>query len=212
MSQPTELRPRRAWYLVALGTFVLLTVVGIVLGGVLLSMVSGGTNLQEFKRGSLVTEPSPIRVKLSSEETKVVYSTNEPPAAVICTKRSGPGELKLTRLTSSSTVTLNGTTWHGVSKIQATQSGTYSLSCRDVTGGRAAVGNHVGGVLGGVFGGIAAIVGFGLLGLVVGGVIAIVTLVRRSANKKKLLQPAGPVGYGYGPPPPPQSPPPPPRN
>lgn len=186
-----ELRPRRRWYLVGLGVFLLCLVAGGVVAAALVAAgARQGGDLHRLADGNQVT--------LAAGNQKYLYSSTEPddPFQPPACTASGPGTVSFRGMRSSQTMTRNSVTWVAVARLSVSASGRYTITCP--AGAEYAVGYGAFGVLGRVFGGIGAFFGLALLGFLAGGTIALVTLVRRSSDRRRRQLTAG-----YAPPPPP---------
>ncbi|MGH3382202.1 MAG: hypothetical protein ACRDP6_46490 [Actinoallomurus sp.] len=181
---PSAPRPRRRWYFVGLGVFLACLVAGGVVAALL--VVAGAKKGGDFHRLSDGT-----RLTLPAGDSKYLYATGDEADRVdvpVC-RTSGPGTLRLGMMRSSQTMTKDGVTWVAVARLHVPVSGTYTVDCPPDDS--YAIGNSAFGVLGRVFGGIGAFFGLALLGFLAGGTIALVTLVRRSGDRRRRQAPAG---------------------
>lgn len=178
-----DLRPRRRWYLVGLGVFLACLVAGVVVAAVLvLAGAKKGGDFHRLADGNQVTLPA--------GDDKYLYgrSAAEQLQVPAC-RASGPGTVRFDAVHSTQTMTKDDVTWVAVSRLHVSATGRYTITCSGHDD--YAVGNSTFGVLGRVFGGIGAFFGLALLGFLVGGTIALVTLVRRSSDRRRRQPPAG---------------------
>ncbi|MBO0829698.1 MAG: hypothetical protein J2P24_18150 [Streptosporangiales bacterium] len=175
---PRDLRPRRRWYLVGLGVFLVCVVAGGVVAAVLvLAGAKQGGDLHRLSDGN--------RVTLTAGDDKYLYATGDEANRVgvpVC-RTSGPSAPRLGMTRSSQTLTEDGVTWVAVARLHVPVAGTYTIDCPPDDS--YAIGNSAFGVLGRVFGGIGAFFGLALVGLLAGGTIALVTFVRRSGDRRR---------------------------
>lgn len=192
---PAELRPRRRWYFVALGVFLICCAVGVALFVWQFAKVADGVNLQEMRAGA-------NKVRLTANEEKGIYATGKVDRTSLprCVQ-NGPGRLTIGPVSSTETFTTEGTTWHLIAKVTVTETGTYTVNCMPPGSTRFAIGNRVGGLFLGGLGAFGMLVGLVFLGAIAGGVIAIVVALRRNGHRKRLLAAAAPAGPHFpGPP------------
>lgn len=191
MSQPPvaqvpvhELRPRRRWYFVGLGVFLVCLVAGGVVAGVLfVSAARKGGDFHRLADGTQLTLPAGDEKYLYSKT--VPDNPFEPPTC----HASGPGTVSFSGMHSTQTQTKDDGTWTAVARLHVSVAGRYTISCPP--GAEYAVGNGAFGVLGRVFGAFGAFFGLALLGFLAGGTIALVTLVRRSSDRRRRQVAAG---------------------
>ncbi len=179
---PRELRPRRFWYLVALGIALLGVVAGVgIFAAGMFSIVRGLPDLhQRFGPGERVT------VKLSAGEHRTIYAATAGSSARCRAVNAAPG-VDVTRSPYSFEFTSNGSTWYALYEVRATRAGRYTLECRNA--GRAyALGEppELGRFFVSLFGGIVAFIVLPMLGVIVGGVIALVVYLRRNSDRKRI--------------------------
>lgn len=175
---PRDLRPRRRWYLVGLGVFLVCLVAGGVVAGVLVtSAAHEGGDFHRLSDGTRLTLPA--------GDDKYLYVTRDHlgDGRVPVCRTSGPSAPRLGMMRSSQTMTRDGVSWVAVARLHVPVAGEYTIDCPPDSA--YAIGNGTFGVLGRVFGGIGAFLGLGLLGFLAGGTIALVTLVRRSGDRRR---------------------------
>lgn len=181
---PYDLRPRRRWYFVGLGVFLACLVAGGVVAGLLfVSAARKGGDFHRLADGRALTLPAGDERYLYSKT--VPDDPFEPPAC----HASGPGTVRFGGMHSSQTQTKDDGTWTAVARLHVSAPGRYTISCPP--GAEYAVGNGAFGVLGRLFGGIGAFFGLALLGFLAGGTVALVTLVRRSSDRRRRQVAAG---------------------
>lgn len=184
-----ELRPGRAGYVVA-GAVVLLCI----LGGVGAFVFGIGRAVVAFPELDRTFDAGvPTAVTLTADPEKVLFADRDL-AGSDCSVTGGPGEATFRGISYSFEFSADGKQWHAVNRFAVSAAGTYTVTCAPRDRGAAgpvrfAVGDapDLGGYFGGLFGGIAALAGLPCLGVVVGGTIALITAVRRSSTKKRLL-------------------------
>lgn len=183
-----DLRPRRRWYFVGLGVFLACLVAGGVVAALL--VVAGAKKGGDFHRLA-----DGNRLTLPAGDGKYLYaqSFEADPATPPACDASGPGTVRFSAMQSAQTLTKNGVIWLAVARLHVSTTGRYTVTCPQGTD--YAIGNSAFGVLGRVFGGIGAFFGLALLGFLVGGTIALVTLVRRSTDRRRRQAPAGATAY-----------------
>lgn len=183
-----DLRPRRLWYLVAVGVFCVCVAIGGVLFAVQIGDVADGVNLQKLRDFT--------RVTLTAEKPQAIYATGrvDNRSTPRCVQR-GPGRLKVSSVRTTEHYTVGGTKWTVVGILEATESGTYRVRCQAAGATGMAIGNRIGGVLAGGLGAVATFAGSIFFGVLTGGITALVTLLRRNGHKRRLLRSAaGPSG------------------
>lgn len=174
---PRQIRPRRRWYGVAIGIAVLFTLIGI--GGFVAGIVTATNSVPAFD--GTYTGKQESSVQLEAGRTYAVYVPET--AATDCDVDE--------RVTSTSpgttfSFTRNREQWVHVTNLSVDTTGAYPINCSAPT---YAVGPapELDKFASGIGGGIAALMGLPCLGLTIGGVIALVTGLRRSSHKKRLL-------------------------
>ncbi|WP_203902905.1 hypothetical protein [Virgisporangium aliadipatigenens] len=196
---PRDVRPSRAWYLVA----TVIAVLGIVAAPLLvvLGFASFGSAIgqlpsldTQFNGGAATT------VELTAGKKSAIYAVvledTAGSAGATCTATpvSG-GTIDLSPLSYDASATAEGSTWSILYEITVSQDGQYSITCTSNTRVPGtdvyAIGDsiEVGGFMARVFGGAGAFVGaiaVPCVGLFIALIIAIVTGVRRSSHKARL--------------------------
>lgn len=183
---PRELRPGRHWFVVAGVIAFVLIALGI--GGFAWGLVSSIRNLavdRPFQPNETVT------VQMTPESPMGIYvalGAAGIPTDAQCTVTSPSGQnVPITTPSGTFTVTTGGRTWQEIHVVEATEAGAHRVTCQGETG-EYATGRHPdAAAFGGLIGGIASLILLPLLGMVIGGTIAIVTGVKRSGHRKRLL-------------------------
>jgi hypothetical protein len=174
---PRQLRPRRRWYGIAVLVAVLFTAGGV--GAFTLGLVSAVKSIPQFTY-ALQGAASDATVELNAG----TYGVYVPEAApTTCTYGDG---VRSSEPSATLTFTRNGQSWVWVSNITVDARAKYQVSCDS---GTFAIGEkpEVGQFAGGLAGGILALAGLPCIGITIGGIIALVTGLRRSSHKKRLL-------------------------
>lgn len=200
---PSELRPKRRWYVVAvvIGAVVVLAGVGGFVYGVVTAATAGGIG-ERFPVGETAT------VRLAPQPQPAIYVSELDDGhapSTECTVTSTTGdEVRVTRPSFAFTYTRGGTTWHLRYLVHAPAPGEYRVSCRPTSGNVST--EHAMGqaprteqFFGGLFGGLASLFVLPAIGLAVGGTLAIVVGTRRS-NHRRRLQAARAQSGPYPPP------------
>jgi hypothetical protein len=183
-----ELRPGRHWYVTAAAIAVVLTVLGVAFGVYRFAGLTGRVDTDhQFANGDTVT----LRLEPGAERAVwAKYPGRSPGPRCDIT---GPGDPRLTD--PGTDVYLTGDeTWHVVQVIHVSQAGDYTLTCSSQALSRYALGGT--GVLTTFAGGLALVIVLPALGFGVCAVIVLVTAVRRSRHRKRLL--AALLGSGAG--------------
>lgn len=185
---PSELRPRRRWYVIGAGVIVGLFATGVV--GFLV-MILTAVELPEFDAEVDGTDevvfslPAP---EANGHRLSLYASPNgaDPDACVLGTPE---GEAEFGRSGTTHEVTAGAESWELVGETGNLEAGEYTLSCEGEEGTTYAVTHE--NVMDGVFSGVLGALGFAfvppLLGLLLGVPILIVTAVRRDSHKRRLL-------------------------
>lgn len=197
-----ELRPGRAWYVVAaviallgLCAFPVLGALGVTTLG---SLKAPDPAIRaEFGGGAAAT------VALTADRTWAIYAAPAGAAtrtSLRCTV-DGAGTANLTQVSASITVEVNGRSYEQLYTFKVDRDGDYRVTCGATDPATPSVGYAVGedidisGFLGGFFGGTGALLGALLLpcgGLLLGGLVALVVLLMRLSHRRRLERERGP--------------------
>lgn len=192
---PSELRPRRAWYVVAAVIAVVLVSAGIAVFVVGLVTATGtGSIERRFGAGETVT------VRLDAQPSSAIYAqvpsegadgsgpVSTPLAQCTVVGPSGQ-ETSLDVPTGTFTITRGGISWRQIYEVAATESGDHRISCRSSDTEAFAVGEvpDAGKLVGGIAGGLIGLFALPLTGILVGVVISAVVAVRRGSCRRKIL-------------------------
>jgi hypothetical protein len=175
-----NLRPQLRWIAVAWGVAALCIVAGVVLfvSG-LLSSVDNVAPTRTFAAGEQVT------VALDPAQSPVLYLASRTRVRYECQIANGA---KLLPVSGTQNLTVGGTQWQQILRINAPAAGNYQIACT-ATGGAGVqfgVGRDISTAVGGVLGGVAVLVAVPGLGILAAIIVTIVVLVRRSRQRKRL--------------------------
>ncbi|MDJ1130508.1 hypothetical protein [Streptomyces iconiensis] len=193
-----ELRPKRFWYVVAgliAAVLVGLGVAGFVstLTGVIDSVDKEG----RFRSG----ESLKMNLEDGDERAVSVDLVDGSRFRYRC-QAQGPSDPSLSRPSSSFKVTAGGHTWQRVLMLKAHGTGEHTVTCQAARDTEFAVGEKP--EMGGFLGGLLLTFGLPALGVIAGTLIAVITAIRRSRHRNRLLAERYPPWYGgpgpYGPP------------
>ncbi|WP_067178286.1 hypothetical protein [Microtetraspora niveoalba] len=180
---PGPVRPRILWIVLAWLLFVVLIVVGVAgFAGGLTSTIKDAAAITTFTGGESVS------VRLDPKDKPAIYASSEQPTDVSCQVEGAPGmDIRLTRPTTSQTITFGDVTWEMVFQIGAPTADTYQVSCEggDV---RFGVGKEILGNAGKVIGGAVGMIVLPLVGFLIAVVVTIVVLVRRSGFRRRAMR------------------------
>ncbi len=195
---PSELRPRRGWYVVAAVLAGLMIIAGGL--GFALGILHAVTSV---KIGTRFTAGQHVTVTLNSDRRHAIYArvpdgyTPAYPQATCQAAGPGTGFLPLRRPTGGSGhITINGVTWQEVYVFDAPTAGRYGVTCQSQEVADFSVGDawQTSRVIGGVVGGLVALL-LVPAGIVIGGFIAILVGVRRGRHRRRLLAERCPPQY-----------------
>jgi len=209
---PSELRPRKRAYWIA-GIIAGVGIIVGVLGGVGL-IVYGASSFQPDSRFTLSgTGNASGNVALTADQEWAVFSTTDASWEIQCTATAGANTASVTDPGEDANFTSGGRTWHEVARVKAPADGTYAFSCRpsgDATSADVGTAEYfvgeapdIGTFFGGLFGGFVVLFGVPFLTIMTGVIISVVTAVKRSNHRKRLMAEryGPPPGPSYGPPP-----------
>jgi hypothetical protein len=198
---PRDVRPSRTWYVIA----VVIAVLGVVAAPVLvlLGVASFGSAIGQLPSlDAQFNGGTPTAVDLKAGTKSAVYAVvledSAGAAGANCTGTAvSGGTIDLTPIGYDASATAEGSTWSILYEIKVSQDGQYSITCTSDTGVPGtdvyAIGDsvEVGGFMARIFGGAGAIAGAFLVPCVaifLAIVIAIITGVRRSSNRNRLMR------------------------
>lgn len=203
---PAEVRPRRKWFWIA----------GIIAGVGIIVGVGGGVGLFVFGATSMTPDTRTTlsgsgtatgSVRLTADAEWAIFSTTDASWDVQCAASAGGDQATVTAPDETVTFTTGGSTWHEVARVKAPSDGAYAFTCRpvsgdpgsDASGARYLVGEapELGAFFGGLFGGFALLFGVPFVAVLAAVIISVVTGVRRSDHRRRLIMERG----GYRPPP-----------
>jgi hypothetical protein len=183
---PGTLRPRRRWYLVAVGIAVVFTLVGV--GGFVAGVSSVGRSIPHLQY-ILQDGQGQGAVQLEAGQKYATYV----PVGTTGTCTYGKG-VTAEALNGTFTVAQGGRSWRSVEGLRVATTGRYQVSC---AGGVFAVGDRPQGArVAGLAGGLAALAGLPCLGFVLGGALALMVALRRAGNRRRLLAGEGSSAEG----------------
>ncbi|SHN44122.1 hypothetical protein [Cryptosporangium aurantiacum] len=181
MAQPIDsstLRPRRRWYGVAVFIAVLFTAIGI--GGFVVGIVTATKSIPDFEQ--TFTGNQVNQVQLDAGRSYAFYV----PEGAGGWNTQFDERIQVKNPGATFSFTRDGQQWTHLRTLTVDTSGTYTIDSDATT---FAIGEEpeIGQFAGGLGGGIAALVGLPCFGIVVGGIIALVTGLRRSSHKRRLM-------------------------
>jgi hypothetical protein len=174
-----ELRPRRHWYATAAAIAAALTVLAVAIGvRQFHDVVDAVDTDHQFANGDTII------LRLDPDDPKAIWLKDPGPWYGSECDITGPGDPGLTDPGIDFFLTYDET-WNPFYNIDVSQAGEYAITCTSDEPGRYAIGDP---------GGFFAFAGWVILaillagfGVIVCAVIVIVTAVRRSAHRKRLL-------------------------
>lgn len=180
------LRPGRHWYVTAAAIAVVLIVLGAAIGVYRFSHVIYAVDTDnQFANGDTVT------LRLDPESEKAIWVKYWGPSPGPKCDITGPGDPGLTDPPSDVFLTRDET-WDLLHTFNVSQAGDYAVTCSSHALSRYAIGDT-----GGIFafaGGLIPAVLLPILGIGICVVIVLVTAIRRSGHRKRLLA----AHYGSG--------------
>lgn len=181
-----ELRPGRYWYAVAAATAIVLIALGVVIGVYRFNDVIDAVDTNhQFADGDTVS------LQLGPESERTIWIKERGPSAAQDCSITGPGDPHL-RGPGIDVFLTRDETWNPLYDIDVSRTGNYEITCASVGPSQYAFGKP-GGIVAFLGGAVLAIV-LPLLGVGLGVVIVIVTAVRRSDHRKRLLAERGGPG------------------
>ncbi|MGN9781829.1 hypothetical protein ACTMTF_10400 [Nonomuraea sp. ZG12] len=177
---PKTLRPQLRWIGVSWGVAALCIAAGVILfvSG-LLSSVDNVAPTRTFAAGERVT------VALDPAQSPVLYLTSRTRVRYECQIAN---RAKLLPVSGVQTLTVNGTKWQQILRIDAPSAGDYQVTCTVTEGASArfGVGRDMSSAVGGVLGGVVLLVAIPGVGILAAIIVTIVVLMRRSSQRKRL--------------------------
>ncbi|MFA3872398.1 hypothetical protein ABS735_01650 [Streptomyces sp. MMCC 100] len=174
-----ELRPGRHWYLTAAAIAVVLTVLGLVIGVYRFSNVLDAVDTDhQFANGDTVT------LRLDPENEQTIWAKYPGVSPGPECDITGPDSPSLTD-PAADVFTTRDETWTPVATTDVTRAGDYTVTCSSQALSRYALGAP-GGLVALAADLIPAIL-LPILGVTTAIVITLVTAIRRSAHRKRLL-------------------------
>ncbi|NEB80664.1 hypothetical protein G3I40_36465 [Streptomyces sp. SID14478] len=181
-----ELRPGRYWYVIAAAIAVVLIVLGVALGVYRLDKALGAVDTgHQFANGDTVT------VRLDQDGEKAIWTKDPGPGDGRECAISGPGHPRLTDSGADVTLT-SGDTWHLLYTAKVSQTGDYAVTCSSMAPSRYAFGNSL--HMTALTIGLVLAIALPVLGIGICVAIVLITALRRSSHRKRLLA----ERYGYG--------------
>lgn len=181
---PSELRPRRRWFVVAGAVAATGVVAGVLVFALgIVALVKGIPDLgQRFGNGE------PVTVRMSAGETRTIYGTGNTFDVECFSSRASEGRVTVSRGAYAFSFSSGGPTWHALYEVSVIRPGSYTLVCNG-NDSMFAIGDppNIGRFFGAIFGSILALVGLPGMGVLGGAIIAIVVGVRRNGHRKRLL-------------------------
>lgn len=177
-----ELRPGRHWYGTGAAIAVVLIMLGVVIGVYRFNNVIDAVDTShQFANGDAVT------LRLKPEDETTIWITDqqewEPSANAKCSI-TGPGDPDLIDPGIDFFLSRDAT-WNPLYSIDVTQAGDYQVTCSSHADSKYAIGDS-----GGVFafvGWLVLAIALPILGIIICAVLVLVTAVRRSRHRKRLL-------------------------
>jgi hypothetical protein len=184
-----ELRPGRHWYVTAAAIAVVLIVLGVAIGVYRFDNAIDAVDTDnQFANGDTVT----LRLEPESEKTIwVKYPGRSPGPECDIT---GPGSPGLTDPGPDVFLTRDET-WMPLYTIDVPRAGDYAVTCSSQALSRYAIGGSGGMVA--FAGGLILAVSLPILGITICAVIVLVTAIRRSGHRKRLLAERHGSGGGH---------------
>jgi hypothetical protein len=177
---PKNLRPRLRWIAVAWGVAAVCVVAGVILFVTgLLNSVDNVAPTRAFAAGEQVTVP------LDPAESPAIYLASGTRVHYECQIANGA---TLLPVSGTQNLTVNGTQWQQVLRINAPSAGDYQVTCtvQEDASVRFGVGRDMTTAVGGVLGGVAMLVLIPGIGVLAAIIVTIVVLVRRGSQRKRL--------------------------
>ncbi|MGA4847248.1 hypothetical protein ACOBQB_13655 [Streptomyces sp. G5(2025)] len=174
-----ELRPGRHWYATAAVIAVVLTALGAVIGvSRFHDVVDAVDTGHQFADGDTVT------LRLDPEDEKALWIKERGPSPDQSCDITGPGAPRLTDPGIDVFLTRDAA-WNPLHTIHVPRAGEYKITCTSQGPSRYAIGDP-GGLV--AFGGWLILAGlFPVVGILICAAIVLVTAVRRSGHRKRLL-------------------------
>jgi hypothetical protein len=194
---PSELRPRRGWYVFAAAFATIMIALGV--GGFAWGIVTAIRSAevgQQFVPGQAVTVPMAPTPRAAIYIQVAGQQGSTPPADCRILGPTGTSP-DLSPSTTAFTTTLNGISWRQLYVVHVSQSADYTVVCSSSQATRFAVGRQVavGALVGGILGGIAALLILPGAGTLVAVIIAVVVGVRRGNHRRFLISQRYPPRY-----------------
>lgn len=181
-----ELRPGRHWYGTAAAIAVVLVVLGVVIGLYRFNNAIDAVDTDHhFANGDTVA------LRLEPESEKTIWIRDRGPSAAQECSITGPGDAALTDPGIDVFLT-HDEAWNPLYTIDVPRAGNYEVTCSSQGPSRYAIGDS-GGMIAFV-GGLIRAIALPIFGISICAVIILVTAVRRSSHRKRLLA----ERYGYG--------------
>lgn len=174
-----ELRPTRHGYVAAAAVAVVLIALGVAIGAYRIDKVVDAVETEHrFSNGETVT------VRLDPEHPKAIWLKDPGPWFGSKCEITGPGDPGLTDPSVDFYPTYDET-WNPFDYIEVSQAGEYQVTCTSDEPGTYAIGDRAGFL--GFAGGMILAVLLPVFGVAIGVVMALVTAIRRSGHRKRLL-------------------------
>ncbi|MFA7761285.1 hypothetical protein [Streptomyces sp. NRRL S-448] len=176
-----DLRPGRHWYATAASIAVALIVLGVAIGVYRFSNV-----IDAVDTGRHFADGETVALRLDPESEKAIWIMDQefgPSAAPECSI-TGPGDPRLTDPGIDVFLTRDET-WNPLYVIDVPRAGDYEVTCSSPEPSQYAIGDS-----GGIFafaGWLILAIALPVLGISICAVIVLVTVVRRSRHRKRLL-------------------------
>ncbi|MFI2204112.1 serine/arginine repetitive matrix protein 2 [Streptomyces sp. NPDC020192] len=174
-----DLRPRRIWYLVA-------ALLGLVLAGagIAVIVVTVKNTLDSIDTARSFSSGDSRTFGFVQGKTKAIYVSQSGKGRVEC-RIPELGSGSMTRPDSTFRITLGSRTWERVFEVKPGSSGAYTLTCTSELPAEFALGDTP--RVGAMAGNIVAGVGCFLAAFAVAVAIIVVTAVRRSRHRRRLV-------------------------
>jgi len=180
---PKRVLPRLRLIAVTWGVAALFVAAGVFLSITgFLDSVEGVAPTRTFASGETVT------VTLDPADGPAIYLASGTSVNYECSIGGGSGQARLLTVEGRQRLTMNGTQWEQILRVNAPSAGAYQVTCttQQQAGARFGVGRDITAAVGDVLGGaalLALIPGVGVLAAII---VTIVVLVRRSSHRKRL--------------------------
>ncbi|WP_055480526.1 hypothetical protein [Sphaerimonospora mesophila] len=176
-------RPRLLWIFLSWALFLVLLIVGIVgFAGNLVSTINDSAPTTTFGSGKTVS------VELDAKDKPAIYAAADQPTDVQCQVGDGQDpRIKLTQPAGSQVVTVDGTKWELLFKVDVPEAGTYQVTCEGA-GVTFGVGRELAAETDKLVGGVIALVALPVIGFLIALVVTTVVLVRRSSARRNLAR------------------------